>query len=117
MNSILKTFLEGLYDADCVLSKLRGCPHILKQIWTDVRTFWEDSLYLPFQNESNFYDVHEREKPEDSCESWDFFPRQLLSETKDTPSRALSIISGIEILYFTIKIVLDYAQKQKYNKP
>ena len=73
MNSILKTFLEGLYDGDCVLSKLRGCPHILKQIWTNVRTFWEDSLYLPFKNESNFYEVHEREKPEDSSESWTFF--------------------------------------------
>ena len=27
-----------------------------------------------------------------------------------------SIISGIEILYFTMKIVLDYA-KNKHNKP
>ena len=72
-NSILKTILEGLYDEDCVLSKLRGCPHILKQIWTIVRTFWEDSIYLPFENESNMYEVHEREKPVESCESWTFY--------------------------------------------
>ena len=28
-----------------------------------------------------------------------------------------SIISGIEILYFTMKIILDYAQKPMNNKP
>ena len=40
-NLILKTFLEGLYDEDCVLSKLRGCLHILKQIWNNVRRMGE----------------------------------------------------------------------------
>ena len=72
-NLILKTFLEGLYDEDCVLAKLRGCPHILKQIWTIVRTFWKDSVYLPYENESNSDYIYQREKPQDSSESWTFF--------------------------------------------
>ena len=37
-NPLLKAVLEGVYDADCVLSKLRGCPHLLKVIWRDVRS-------------------------------------------------------------------------------
>ena len=33
---LLKVFLEGLYDDECHLSKLRGLYFILKAIWTDV---------------------------------------------------------------------------------
>ena len=72
-NLILKTFLEGLYDEHCVISKLRGCPHILKQIWRNVKTFWEDSVYHPYQNEADFGFIHLEERPEDSSESWTFF--------------------------------------------
>ena len=46
-NPVLKIFLEGLYDEDCNLSKLRGCPHLAKQIWMEVRNFWKANIILP----------------------------------------------------------------------
>ena len=46
-NPILKVLLEGVYDADCVLSKLRGCPHLLKDIWRDVRRSCLSQISLP----------------------------------------------------------------------
>ena len=46
-NKILKVILEGLYDEDCPLSKLRGCYHVLKFIWSDVRDYWKAKVCLP----------------------------------------------------------------------
>ena len=46
-NPILKVLLEGVYDTDCVLSKLRGCPHLLKDIWRDVRRSCLSQISLP----------------------------------------------------------------------
>ena len=46
-NKILKVILEGLYDEDCPLSKLRGCPHVIKFIWSDVRDYWKSKICLP----------------------------------------------------------------------
>ena len=31
LNPVLKVYLEGLYDENCNLSKLRGCPHLVKR--------------------------------------------------------------------------------------
>ena len=45
-NKILKVILEGLYDEDCPLSRLRGCYHVLKFIWCDVRDFWKSKVCL-----------------------------------------------------------------------
>ena len=39
--------LDGLYDEDCVLSKLRGCQHLLRVIWDDVNKYWTDAVILP----------------------------------------------------------------------
>jgi len=33
---ISKVLLDGLYDADCTLSQLRGCQHVMKMIWEEV---------------------------------------------------------------------------------
>ena len=41
---ILKVFLEGLYDEESNLSRLRGCDHIIKAIWTDVRDYYETAI-------------------------------------------------------------------------
>ena len=46
-NPILNVFLEGLYDEECVISKLQGYPHILKTIWTDVRSYWRLKIKTP----------------------------------------------------------------------
>ena len=46
-NPMLKVFLEGLYDEGCNLSKLRGCPHIVKTIWMDVQNFWKRKIIVP----------------------------------------------------------------------
>ena len=41
---ITKVFLEGVYDEECVLFKLNGLWHLLKQIWRYVKKFWKASL-------------------------------------------------------------------------
>ena len=46
-NGILKAILEGLYDEDCHLSRLRGCYHVLQFIWRDVRSSWHSQICLP----------------------------------------------------------------------
>ena len=54
-NPVLKIFLEGLYDKDCHLSKLRGCPYIVMRIWKEVRNFWGGKIPLPrINNEDSF---------------------------------------------------------------
>ena len=47
LNPVLKVYLEGLYDENCNLSKLRGCPHLVARIWTEVRNFWKSRIILP----------------------------------------------------------------------
>ena len=44
---VLKVYLEGLYDENCNLSKLRGCPHLVTRIWTEVKNFWKSKIILP----------------------------------------------------------------------
>ena len=41
---ILKIFLEGLYDEESNLSKLRGWQHIIKAIWTEVRDYYQSAV-------------------------------------------------------------------------
>ena len=48
-NKILKVILEGLYEENCPLSKLRGCYHVLKFIWSDVRDYWKSKVCLKMQ--------------------------------------------------------------------
>lgn len=48
-NKILKVILEGLYEENCPLSKLRGCYHVLKFIWSDVRDYWKSKVFLKMQ--------------------------------------------------------------------
>ena len=47
LNPLLKVILEGLYDEDCVMSKLRGCPHIIKDIWRKVLNHHKSLIHLP----------------------------------------------------------------------
>ena len=54
-NPVLKIFLEGLYDKDCHLSKLRGCPYIVMRIWKEVRNFWEGKITLPPINDEDSF--------------------------------------------------------------
>ena len=46
-NVILKVLLDGLYDEECPLSRLRGCHHILRAIWAEVRRYWVAAIQLP----------------------------------------------------------------------
>ena len=52
-NKILKVILEGLYEENCPLSKLRGCYHVLKFIWSDVRNFWKSKVRLNIRDPSD----------------------------------------------------------------
>ena len=54
-NPVLKIFLEGLYDKDCHLSKLRGCPYIVMRIWKEVRNFWGEKITLPPINDEDSF--------------------------------------------------------------
>ena len=47
LNPLLKVILEGLYDEECVLSKLRGCQHLMKNIWRNVVNFNKSQIFLP----------------------------------------------------------------------
>ena len=46
-NKLVKTLLEGVYDESCVLHKLRGLPHIVQEIWKEVRQYWLNQIQLP----------------------------------------------------------------------
>ena len=50
LNPLLKVLLEGYYDEDCVMSKLRGCPHLLQDIWRKVVKFNKSQIILPDKN-------------------------------------------------------------------
>ena len=59
-NKILKVILEGLYDEHCPLSKLRGCYHVLKFIWSDVRDYWKAKVCLPMSDYDDLPEYEER---------------------------------------------------------
>ena len=46
-NTVSKVLLEGLYDPESDLSKLRGCPHIMRIIWDMVTAYWREMVELP----------------------------------------------------------------------
>ena len=69
-NPIIKAVLEGVYEDDCVLSKLRGCPHLLKGIWGDVRSYCLAQIRTPNKNQhkdrmKNYQDTEGEEEGED----------------------------------------------------
>ena len=54
---ILKIFLEGLYDEESNLSKLRGVEHVIKAIWTEIRDYYQSAVtggYLPLSSLSTY---------------------------------------------------------------
>lgn len=53
LNPILRVILEGLYDDQCILSTLRGCPNIVKEIWTEVTQFYKKQIVLPIAMEKD----------------------------------------------------------------
>ena len=46
-NPVSKVLLDGLYDPESHLSRLRGCPHILQHIWDLVRAYWRGVVEMP----------------------------------------------------------------------
>ena len=38
-----RVLLEGVYDEQSPLGRLRGCPHVLNKIWEHIRAYWEES--------------------------------------------------------------------------
>ena len=56
LNPIAKALLEGIYDDNCELSKLKGMWHILHDIWKHLISFWKEGIELtdlsPFQYEA-----------------------------------------------------------------
>ena len=61
LNPLLKVLLEGYYDEDCVMSKLRGCPHLLQDIWRKVVKFNRSQIILPDKNVTFDYRTNWRE--------------------------------------------------------
>ena len=47
LNPVLRTILEGVYDENSNLSLLRGCPHILQNIWERVVFYWKTLIFFP----------------------------------------------------------------------
>ena len=47
MNPVLKIILQGVYDAESILSYLRGTPHIVKKIWLILTSFYISHIKLP----------------------------------------------------------------------
>eukprot|EP00092_Neocalanus_flemingeri_P001415 GFUD01001511.1.p1 GENE.GFUD01001511.1~~GFUD01001511.1.p1 ORF type:complete len:396 (+),score=91.78 GFUD01001511.1:127-1314(+) len=45
--TISKVLLAGLYDQECPLSMLRGCPHLLRTIWNQITAYWREVVELP----------------------------------------------------------------------
>ena len=46
-NPISKVLLDGLYDQECALSRLRGCQHIMRTIWDNITVYWKELVELP----------------------------------------------------------------------
>ena len=67
-NVLVKTLLEGVYDEKCVLHKLRGLPHIVQEIWKEVRKYWLNQIQLPRVNveKNRVKDIENNEC--DSCD-------------------------------------------------
>ena len=47
MNIILVVLLEGVYDKNSILSCLRGTPHIVKEIWFLLKSYYKSHIKLP----------------------------------------------------------------------
>ena len=52
-NPISKVLLDGLYDQESTLSRLRGCPHLLRIIWDDITDYWRGLIELPGEVQSD----------------------------------------------------------------
>ena len=46
---ISKVLLDGFYDPECELSRLRGCPHIMRIIWDNIKEYWKDMVEMPVE--------------------------------------------------------------------
>ena len=69
-NLVLKVLLDGLYDIESPLSKLRGMHHILKYIWTDVRNYWQSHITLPDLDAN--WDGYWQDHRDTAIDSWTF---------------------------------------------
>ena len=54
---ILKVFLEGLYDKESYLYKLkvRGCEHVIRTIWSEIRDYYQSAVTKPQPRCRNSY--------------------------------------------------------------
>ena len=48
-NPISKVLLDGLYDQECALSRLRGCQHIMRMIWDNITEYWKEMVEMPIK--------------------------------------------------------------------
>ena len=53
LNPVLKILLTGVYDPGSPLSNLRGCPHIVRAIWNEVKAYWESLIQFPNDQEES----------------------------------------------------------------
>ena len=65
-NPIIRAVLQGVYEDECVLAQLRGCPHLLAVIWRDVRSHCLAQIRTPNKNKNpdrmrNDHDSEEEE--------------------------------------------------------
>ena len=41
--------MDGFYDPECELSRLRGCPHIIRIILDNIKEYWKDMVEMPVE--------------------------------------------------------------------
>ena len=56
MNPVLKVLFAGIYDPENQWSKLRGCPHIVRAIWNEVKIYWASLIQFPNDQEESDVD-------------------------------------------------------------
>ena len=91
INPVLKVLLDGLYDEGSNLSKLRGCQHLMRKIWRDVKSYWIKLIELP-SHQSEKYDYIYYSSFDDATKE---FLAPITNTTQD--SMAFPEPSGINI--------------------
>ena len=91
LNPVLKILLTGVYDPGSPLSNLRGCPHIVRAIWNEVKAYWESLIQFPNDQEDSDVDYR--------CIVDLYDGYSVVSKTFFTPIYGLDDLDAIQISF------------------